>query len=223
MLIAEDLLVLLTHPDTGKLLASGAFIDIALAGGVLNELAQTGNARVTEKGEDVRKNRIVVVSDAPPPSDSLLAESLARLATKPHWSAEAGVNALTKGLRRALYDRLVRAELVRREDVDVLGLTWAHHWPAVDATKRETLRRRLRTILLDDAEPEYREAALIGLVSALGVVVKLIANPEERIDKSAVKRRAKVLKDQYWASDAVGRAIAQAQAAAAAGASVAAS
>jgi hypothetical protein len=57
MLLAEDLLLLLTDDDTGQLAASSAEVDVALGGALLIELALTGRVDVASSDERVRCGR----------------------------------------------------------------------------------------------------------------------------------------------------------------------
>src|SRR5215208_6739076 len=75
MLLAEDLLLLLTDDDTGKLAASSTEVDVALGGALLAELALMDRVDVAGADERVREGRLVV-RDANPTADSLLDEAL---------------------------------------------------------------------------------------------------------------------------------------------------
>lgn len=77
MLIAEDLLLLLTDDRTGRLAGSGTEVDVALGGALLVELTMEGRVEVTEDGGMLRRNR-VTVRDAAPTGDEVLDEALAR-------------------------------------------------------------------------------------------------------------------------------------------------
>jgi hypothetical protein len=76
MLLAEDLLLLLTDDDTGKLAASSTEVDVALGGALLAELALMDRVDVAGADERVREGRLVV-RDANPTADGLLDEALA--------------------------------------------------------------------------------------------------------------------------------------------------
>lgn len=75
MLLAEDLLLLLTDDDTGKLAASTE-VDVALGGALLVELALMDRVDVARAHDRVREGRLVV-RDANPTGDGLLDEALA--------------------------------------------------------------------------------------------------------------------------------------------------
>ena len=219
MLLADDLLLLLTTDGDGRN-AMGSMADYLLAGAVLADLALAGNIRLTEKGEqEVRANRVVVVPDAPWPSDPLLSESLTTLAKQAKWFPRTTVEKLRPHLRRTVYERLVRAELVSRDEGRVLGLFPVTRHPALDPRYEADLLGRLDEVLLFGREPDERVAALIALLHAGNVLIKVVDRGRQ-VDRRAVKRRAKELLDLYWTAAVTYKVIQSIQAAAASGAAV---
>jgi hypothetical protein len=91
MLIAEDLLLLLTRDDTGQPVAGSQTLAFGLAGGVLVELALAGRVDIAAAGDRVKEGR-VVIRDPSPTGDELLDEALAALCQregkKPSRSSE---------------------------------------------------------------------------------------------------------------------------------------
>ena len=81
VLIAEDLLLLLTDDQSGKLMVASNQADIALDGALMIELALEQRVDVAAEDGVVRKGRLLVM-DASPTSDSLLDEALGRIAAK---------------------------------------------------------------------------------------------------------------------------------------------
>ena len=79
MLIAEDLLLLLTDDDTGELAASSTEADVALGGALLVELALTERVDVAGAHKRVREGRLVV-RDASPTGDGCWTRSWPRSA-----------------------------------------------------------------------------------------------------------------------------------------------
>lgn len=75
MLLAEDLLLLLTEDDTGKLAAPSTEVDVALGGALLVELTLMQRVDVAGSDERVREGRLVV-RDPDPTGDGLLDEAL---------------------------------------------------------------------------------------------------------------------------------------------------
>ena len=119
MLIAEDLLLLLTNDATGKLAASASKVDVALGGALLVELALMQRVDVAGPSEDVRAGRLVL-RDASATSDPLLDEALATVREKQGKRPQNVVTALGKHVRIRLYDRLVDRGLLRRESGKIL-------------------------------------------------------------------------------------------------------
>src|SRR5690606_11041965 len=79
MLLAEDILLLLTEDQTGKAVVDTSTLELALAGAVLLELALAGRVDVAGPGEAVKPGR-VVVRDAAPAGDPLPDPALPRIA-----------------------------------------------------------------------------------------------------------------------------------------------
>ena len=121
MLIAEDLLLLLTNDETGKLITSASEVDVALGGALLVELTLMQRLDLAGPSEQVRKGRLVV-RDASATSDPLLDEALAMVGEKQGKKPQNVVTALGKRVRVRLYDRLVGRGLLRAESGKVLGI-----------------------------------------------------------------------------------------------------
>ena len=100
MLIAEDLLLLLTADDTGKLAARGTNTNMALGGALLAELALMERVDIAGPDERVKEGRLVV-RDAGPTGDSMLDEALATVGHKEGKKPQNVVAALGKRTRRA--------------------------------------------------------------------------------------------------------------------------
>ena len=217
MLLAEDILLLATEDATGKKLAR--YTDLLVAGGLLSDLAMTGTVRLTEQGESVRKNRAVIVADAPWPVDPLLGEALTVLSRKPAWYAWAAVERLGRKLIDhkpvdEVYERLSRAELVSRTPHRVLGLVPTTRWVSVDGRYEASIHERLDAVLLFGAAPDPHIAALVSLLTGAGVLVPVVARGRN-VDRRALKRQGKALLTQYWAAQAMQRAFQNRDAAAA--------
>ncbi|MFW6776139.1 GOLPH3/VPS74 family protein [Nocardioides sp. CPCC 205120] len=201
-LIAEDLLLLLLDDEDGTLLQQ-SFLDQALAGAVLAELAAE---RLVELGEERRwgaKPHVLPVRGART-DDLVLATALERVAEKPR-DAQGLLHPLGKGLRDTLLERLAERGLLRREEGRVLGLFRRTTWPAVDSAHEEQVRDELEATLVHGRPAAPRAAALIGLLHAIGVVHRVV--DREGVSASEVKRRAKAVAEGELASEAVGSAV----------------
>lgn len=212
MIIAEDLLLLLTDDESGKSITDESSLDLALAGAVLLELAQLGRVTVAGPDEDVKEGRLRVL-DGSPIGDAVLDESLRRVGDKAGKKPESVLNPLGKDLREQLLERLTAAGILRRQDGKVLGIFPTKRWPAVDRAHEAEVMTRLRSALVVGTTPDPRTAALAALLSAVDAPHKVLGAAGEELDSKAVRRRAKEIREGAWAADAVGKAIEAVQAA----------
>lgn len=208
MLVTEDLALLLYDDDSGKGVVDQHTLGLALAGGVLVELAMTGRVRIAEDGEDVKEGRLVLQGEGST-GDDLLDDGLAIVRGKEGKKPKASLETLRKGLRERVLDRLVAAGELRRDERRTLGIVRYTRWPAGDGHHEDTVRRRLHAALLQGEDPDERTAALIGLVVAIDRITKVVPSD----DRKALKRRAKEIADGPWAADAVRSAVQDVQAA----------
>ena len=88
-MIAEDLLLLLTDDDTGRLVVSGSYVDVALGGALLVELSMKGRA-----GVDARKR--LLVRDPSPTGDVLLDRALETVLRREGKKPSAVLNELAR-------------------------------------------------------------------------------------------------------------------------------
>ena len=209
MLIAEDLLLLLTDDTTGKPLVGSTELEHGLAGAVLLELAMSGRVDV-EPGRGFGRRERMVVVDGSPTGEPVLDEALRRIAEKPGRKPETVVGSLRKGLRATLYDRLVTQGTLRAERTRVLGLIPTTRWPSVDHTHQARLRQALYDALVVGVEPAPPLAAVVSLLYAIRAVPKVVGrgrDGHDRVDKKRVQARAKQISEGAWAADAVRRAV----------------
>jgi hypothetical protein len=203
MLIAEDLLLLLTHDESGKSVVGATELEYGLAGALLLELALDERIDVAGPDGPGRKGRIVVV-DSSTTGDAVLDEALRRLEAKPGRKPDAAVGTLRKGLRTRLYERLAERRVLRLEHGKVLGLFPTTRWPAADSAHEAKVRQQLYDVLVVGVQPQPRAAALVSLLHAIRAVPKVVGGREE---KRAVQARAKEVAEGAWAATAVRRAV----------------
>jgi hypothetical protein len=212
MLIAEDLLLLLTDDETGKHIVDGSSLDLALAGANLVELARAGKVDVAGEGESVRRDRIIV-RDASPTGDPLLDETLGRCAEKQGKKPASVLQSLAKGVRKTLLARLADRGVLRADEHRVLGIFPTTRWPAVDSRHETQVRELLTSALVQGTTPDQRTASLIALLSSVDAAHKVVNADAYGVDKKTIKERAKKIREGTWAADAVVRAIQAIQAA----------
>jgi hypothetical protein len=208
MLIVEDLLLLMLDDETGTPAGAGTLY-YTLGGAVLVELALLG--RVETEGGGLTGAKVRATGDGPL-DDPVLQAAFDKVAERPR-----GVQTLLieigGRLWEPLVDRLVERGLIGREKKRVLGVFRMNTLPAKDTEHEEALRRAVRAVLEDDAEPDTRTAALIALLSA-GGTLPMLRPPLPWSGK--VHKRAKELEQGSWGATAVHSAVSRTAAAIAA-------
>jgi hypothetical protein len=174
--MAEEILLLLLDDETGKPVGlPGPAGDLALAGAILMELALAGRL-------DSDLDRLHLAGAAPT-GDALLDSVLARIAAEPEErTSRAWIQDIAKGmpgLRGQLLERLVAGGVLRRVEDRFLWVFPERRYPkAPDSQQVAEVRARLRGVLLEQELPDPRDALLIGLCRAAGLV-PLLLNPAE--------------------------------------------
>ncbi len=186
MLLAEDLLLLVTDDGSGQLTVPAAQVDSGLGGANLVELALMNKVDLSVEGEDGRPGR-VVVRDPSPAGDDVLDAALAILAANQGKKPSAVIRPLSKNLRQALYERLAAAGVIRAERGKILGIFPTHTWPAQDASHEAQVRELLTPALVHQTAPDTRTAALIALLHALRCEHKIIESRALRPVQAAAR------------------------------------
>jgi hypothetical protein len=203
MILADDLLLLLTDDRSGRPAESGVRLENVVAGAVLTELLLLSRVRVTGPGESVRAGR-VVVQDASPVGDALLDEALRRIASGTPKAPHTLLAHLRPGLLEGVRARLVERGVLRVEDGKAFGLFPRTSWPAEDSTHETQLRERLREVLALGREPGEREAGVIALVHAVNRVQNVLG--DLGVPGGEVRARASAIAQRHVGGDAVRRA-----------------
>lgn len=206
MLLAEDLLLLLTDDETGRLVASSTEIEPALAGAVLIELTLRGRVDVAGPGHDVKEGRLVV-HDTTPTGDPILDEALERLAGLAGRKPNAAIGKLGGKLRPRLLDGLVEKGILRSEKGKVLWLFPDSRWPAEDARHEREVRSRIESAVRDGLADDERTGSLVALLHALRVVPKAVPPETTGLSKKEMNANAKRIAEGDWASAAVHSAV----------------
>jgi hypothetical protein len=210
MLLAEDVLLLLTDDASGKATVDGTRLDLVLAGAVLLDLAMRHRVEVTAPGHPAGKGRVVVV-DRSTTGDALLDAVLVRVGDHKPRRAKDLLGTVQKNLRTAVLDRLARAGVLRQEDAKILGIFPTTRWPAVDGVHESEIRAGLRDVLVVGRTPTDHEAALVSLLQSVDKVAAVVGPVE--LPRGELKRRAKAIAQGEFAGEAVRRAIADMNAA----------
>jgi hypothetical protein len=178
--LAEEIVLLSLDDETGRPIGrAGMAPDLALAGALLMELALAGRV-------DTDRNRLFV-TDASPTGDAAADAALARLAAPGAPGDARGALPLlardAAAAREALLEGLVARGILRRLEGRFLWVFADHRFPKV-AGRPETIeaRRRLRDLLLREEIPDPRDALLLGLARAAGLLPLIFAAEElERV------------------------------------------
>ncbi len=201
MLIAEDLLLLLTDDDTGKLIIAPNAVDIALGGANLVELALRGRVDIAGADQAAKKGRLAI-RNGRATGDALLDDALDYLKRHDGKKPSSVVGPLGWSLRINLYDRLMTRGMLRHEQGQILGLFPTHRWPSRDAAHERAVRTCIEGALIQRVPPDERTAALISLLHALKAVHKVMDAREHGVLKSDLKARAGRIADGDWSSKA---------------------
>jgi hypothetical protein len=202
MLISEELLLLVTSPE-GKWLAASDAVPLALAGGLLAELALQGKVTVDHR------ERIVVV-DRSSPGDLVLADALSTFAGKEGKKPKDVLGTVAKGLGDRLYDRLAEAGVVEVHKVRLLPV---RHFPLRDPAVRQRTWDDVAAVLRGDRSPDSRTGTLLALTVASGALSRVFPPASFGLSKRDLENRAREAAESDWATDAAGRAVRDVQAA----------
>ena len=176
MLLAEDLLLLVTDDASGRLSAPAEQVDAGLGGANLVELTLLHKVDLTGEQDPGKRGRIIV-RDPSPAGDAVLDAALQILIARQGQKPSKVIKPLSKNLRRTLYQRLADRGVVRAERGKILGVFPIRRWPAEDASEEAEVRRLMTQALVQQVVPDTRTAALIALVHAVG-----------RVDKACLRR-----------------------------------
>ena len=205
MLIAEELLLLSIDDETGKRVLGTDQLDPALGGALLVELALMERIAVSPATDSwTQRGRVSITSTTPtddPELDALLQRLQDREGAKvKDLVSQASFKPVTKGLRERLLARLMTDGVLEEQRSDIFRI---RTWPTADHGPEDEVRSRLQAALVGGQAPAERTAALIALLSASGLLTKVVVTS----DKKALKERAKQLSEGDWAARAVKDAI----------------
>lgn len=219
MLLAEDLLLLMTNDASGRLLMSGSDVDLALGGANLTELNLLGRVDLAGAQDRGRPGRLVVRSQDPT-GDPVLDGALRIVAARQGKKPDAAVRPLSRSLRPVLYERLAGAGVLRQQRRRAFGLFPTRSWPVADARAEQEARRNVVQTLVQGTTPDQRTAALVALLHALRAEHRIADPREHGLGKRELRARAREIADPFWSSKAVRKAIDSAHTAAASAGSV---
>jgi Golgi phosphoprotein 3 (GPP34) len=206
MLLAEDLLLLLTDDDSGRTIVSGTEIEPVLAGAMLIDLTLQRRLDVTDPGAGVKEGRLVVL-DPTPTGEPLLDEALEKVAQVGGKKPGAALGKLGGKLRPRLLGGLVDKGILREEKGRFLRLFPHSRWPAEDAAHEHETRSRIESALRSGLAGDERTGALVALLHAVRAVPKTFPPETTGLSKKETNANAKRISEGDWASAAVRSAI----------------
>jgi len=206
MLLAEDLLLLVTDDASGRLSVPAAQVDAGLGGANLVELTMRNKVDLAGEQDPGKQGRIIV-RDSSTAGDAILDAALEIVVAHQGSRPSSVIRPLSKNLRQTLYERLANSGVVRAERGRILGVFPIHRWPAQDASHEAEVRRLVTQALVQRAVPDTRTAALIALVHALRCEDKIVDPQQYGLSKRELKARAEEIAEGNWASEAVRKAI----------------
>ena len=216
MLLAEDLLLLVTDDASGRLSVPGVQADAGLGGANLVELTLLGKVDVAGEQDPGKPGRIIV-RDPSPPGDEVLDTALQTLVARQGSKPSAVIRPLGKNLRPVLYQRLAAsAGVLRAERGRALGIFPTRTWPAQDPSHEAEMRQLVTQALVQPSAPDERTAALIALLHALKCEHKVVDPRPYQLSRRQLRARAAEIAQGNWASEAVRKAIDEMMAAVAA-------
>jgi Golgi phosphoprotein 3 GPP34 len=206
MLLAEELLLLVTDDASGRLAVPGTQVDVALGGANLLELTLMHKVDLSGPGDEGQPGRIII-RDPSPAGDEVLDTALATIIAHQGQRPSAVIRPLSKNLRRTLYRRLADRGVVRAERGKILGVFPARRWPAQDASDEAEVRRLITQALAQQTTPDTRTAAVIALVHALRYEHEIIDPQLYGLSRRQLRARAEEISKGDWAAETVRKAI----------------
>jgi Golgi phosphoprotein 3 (GPP34) len=200
--LGEDLLLVAIDPRNG-VLRCREHLGYGLMGAELIMLAAAGRIAVTD-------GRVRVVEPVTATTgDRNLDATLSRIAgSRRVLKVQAWVSKPGRKLTNSYLDRLIAAGTIQRQ-----GGLLRPRWPVTDVSKASWARSRLDDIAHGAGPVDEEQAVYAGLADAVGLASLFYRGRENR----PVRQRLREITKSHWATEAVRRAVAAAEAAAAAG------
>lgn len=199
--LAEDLLLVLFQPDSGRIAGENTLFYV-LAGAVLADLAL--EERVTSTTTRLGVTSIQAV-DRRAPADEILRTAWDYVSGKPH-PVQVVLPAIGPRLRQPLLDRLIARGDIRRDRRKTLGLFDTTVLVNGEGSRRAKLLQDIRAVLVDGGAPTPRVAALAGLLWGSGTLPQFDAVIPW---SSTVIARAQELERDNWGVGAAAEAVAR--------------
>jgi hypothetical protein len=197
--LAEDLLLLLFQPESGTI-AGETTLYYVLGAAVLADMALGADITATT----ARNGTVTVAAvEGRRPSDELFRPAWEYVSERPR-GVQAILAAIGPTLRRPVLERLIARGDVREQKRKALGLFTITTLIDGGTNRRTDLMRNVRAVLVEDATPTPRLAALTALIWGSGALPQF--DPEIPW-KSSVIARAEELGRGNFGAAAAGEAV----------------
>ncbi len=172
---AEEIMLLLLDDENGRFAAAARpAVDLALAGGVLMDLA-------LESRIDTDVHKLVLI-DAKPTGDDLLDPVLAHIAAADrnhdarYWVEH--VKDRADEIREAALGRLIERGILHRRDDRFLWVFRSRRYPVVDGAADQEVKLRILDLLFSDDIPDPRDVVVVCLCDVCGLFDSLLTRDE---------------------------------------------
>ena len=197
--LAEDLLLLLFQPESGTI-AGETTLYYVLGAAVLAEMALGEHIEATTD----RKGTVTVAAvQQDRPSDELFHPAWEYVSERPR-GVQATLAAIGPTLRRPILERLIARGDVREEKRKALGLFTITALIDGGTKRRADLMRDVRAVLVEDATPTPRVAALAALLWGSGALPQF--DPEIPWNSAVIARAERLGRGNFGAA-AAGEAV----------------
>lgn len=214
-LIVEDLMLLMMDDKSGAIAGEGTLY-YTLGGAVLVELSLGEHVTVDPNPTGLTGRKVHAASGSRP-ADPLLRDAHEKVARRAR-GVQGVLAEIGTGMRGTVLDRLAERGTLRRESKKWLGVFPSTSTRIADTAHKKALVEKVRAVLVDEAEPDARTAALVGLLSASGTLTNLHRDVPW---SGRVYKRAKELEQSSWGADAVNTAVMRTMASVSAGSAAA--
>ncbi len=185
--LAEELVLIALDDESGSLLSLPPFsLEVAMAASLLMELERAGRI-------DSDEQKVFVISPKPTgkaildePLEEIVAES--RQLPTSAWLRR--LAAPGPVLRERVIAGLVDHGVLQSVEKRLLWVFKTRVYPPTSGIEEREVKSRVMTLLNNDEIPETRDALLIGLLRATGIMYRLLSSTErerlrDRIDQIA--------------------------------------
>lgn len=173
--LPEELLLVALDDERGTLLPTRPFaLELAVAAALIMELTLARRL-------DTDPNRVFVTSGEPT-GDPLLDEALASIVAEGATLGTADwlrrLASTSPPLPERIIDRLVQRGVLRSQEKRLLWVFKTRAYPPTSGLEEKEVRSRVMTLLNNSDIPDPRDALLIGLLKACGILELLLSEIE---------------------------------------------